>query len=72
MAEMLDKLAVIANKTKETLDFTKILHRSTPIAYSIHFRLINCNGAIGNDMTKIFDMGGAKSHFLSLQYHLLS
>ena len=55
MTEVWNEFAIVAEKTKEALDFLKVLHGCLPFDDCVHFCLVDGDCAIFDEVAKVFD-----------------
>ena len=64
MAIMFNEFAKITCETKVALCFFEIFEWCFPISNGFEFGFVNCNGAVGDDMSQIFDAACCEITFL--------
>ena len=52
---MWNEFAIVSKKTKEALNFLKVLHGCLPFDDCVHFCFVNCDCAILDEVSKVFD-----------------
>ena len=71
MAEVFDEFTVVTDESKEALYFTEVFHGRFPLSNGIHFSGIDSDGAVGDDVAKVFDMRGGEVTFLEFAVPLV-
>ena len=55
MTEMRDEFTIVTKKTKEALNFLKVLHGCLPFDDCVHFGFVYGDCAVFNEVSKVFD-----------------